>query len=179
MFFCDPLPSLIPFVPLSIHPHLIFVQSVIPKCYALDLPIVKHIPFNDHMHLILVMHPLLFLQFILLNSNPVVCIGLTAFPSTASFAKLIRVLLIPLCKPLMKILKSALSGTSTVRCNGCGMSWSATLHYCSSQDRCGMNKSWLFYWYATTWASSSEIVSNHPDLGRSEPLWQQCCWGSS
>lgn len=39
------------------------------------------------MHLVLVMHPLL-LQFILLNSNPAACIGITDFPSIASFAKL-------------------------------------------------------------------------------------------
>lgn len=46
LFSCHPLPPLLPFLELlSVHPRVMFVQSVIPKCYALDLSVVKYISF--------------------------------------------------------------------------------------------------------------------------------------
>lgn len=168
---CDPLWPLILFVELlPSHPHLVFAWSIIPKCCALDLSLVKYVPFVWWPHASYFSNASsLLLQFILLNSNPAVCVGLTAFPSIASFAKVIWVLLIPWYKSLMKILKSARSGISVVQCNAYGMSWSVILRYWSSQDRHGVNRE-LFYWYAMTWERWSEVMSNCPGLGRSEHL---------
>lgn len=168
---CDPLRPLIPFVALlPDHPHLIFVQSIIPKCSALDLSLVKRVPFVSWPHASYFGNASsLFPPFILLNSNPAVCIGLTAFPRIASFAQLIRVLLISLYKSLMKILKSVRSGISVVQCNGYARSLSVTLHYWSSQDRHGAKRE-LFYWYAMTWESWSKAASNCPGLGSAERL---------